>query len=455
MLALPVLMIICGATARCLTANPAMTSDLHSCRYSNQIYDSDASLMRQKVPTHFNLMSSRYLDIVQAARGYHCSGTATVAFNGHHYIQAAMGDDPGIPVLIPTIASLTGLPPADAFDLTTFAVISLGILIGYAGFWRLYPDQQTRWAAAAVFLCLGLVEAKVADFYIFQISPLVAGIPWILHFGLSRRTFALNVCAAVLAFCCSWFSLARSGTTLICLAFLIPLFACRYRVQRIFLPLLLIILAWVPAQFFKQYLITHRDTVLARVGEPATSVNSHVIWHSIYVGLAFIPNSEVPQFNDAVASNKVRSIDPAVPYTSAKYELILRREVFGIARHRPMVLIENLAAKTGIVALMALILLFPARRFLFANREVFWLDSAFVSAMGVSAMNAILVVPKPPYLLTFFCLTCLYSFVKVCGALFDALEQGTRRSGITGWRDWLFFLESGVRSDPSGIRGRN
>jgi hypothetical protein len=170
-----------------------------------------------------------------------------------------------------------------------------------------------------------------------------------------------------------------------------------------------------------------------------------VIWHSIYVGLAFIPNSEVPQFNDAVASNKVRSIDPAVPYTSAKYELILRREVFGIARHRPMLLIENLAAKTGIVALMALILLFPARRFLFADREVFWLDSAFVSAMGVGAMNAILVVPKPPYLLTFFCLTCLYSFVKVCGALFDVLEQGTRRSGITGWRGWLFFLENGVR----------
>jgi hypothetical protein len=401
--------------------------------------------MRQKVPTHLNLMSSRYLDIVQAARGYHCSGTATVAFNGHDYVQTAMGDDPGIPMLIPIIASLTGLPLADTFDLTTFAVVSLGILIGYAGFWRLYPDQQVRWAAAAVFLCLGLVEAKVADFYIFQISPLVAGIPWILHCGLGCKTFALNVSAALLAFCCSWFSLARTGTTLICLAFLIPLFACRYRVQRIFLPLLLIILACVPAQFLKQYLITHRDTVLARLGETATSVNSHVIWHSIYVGLAFIPNSEVPQFNDAVASNKVRSIDPTAPYTSAKYELILRREVFRIARHRPMLLIENLEAKAGIVALMALILLFPARRFLFADREVFWLDFAFVSAIGVSAMNAILVVPKPPYLLTFFCLTCLYSFVKVCGALSNPIEQGTRCSGIAGRIGRLFFLENGVK----------
>jgi hypothetical protein len=180
--------------------------------------------------------------------------------------------------------------------------------------------------------------------------------------------------------------------------------------------LLLIILACVPSQFFKQYLITHRDTVLARLGETATSVSSHVIWHAIYVGLAFIPNSEVPQFNDAVASNKVRSIDPAVPYLSAKYEFILRREVFSIARHRPILLIENLAAKAGIVALLALILLFPARQFVFADREVFWLDSAFVLAIGVSAMNVILVAPKAAYLLTFFCLTCLYSLIKVCGA---------------------------------------
>ena len=276
----------------------------------------------------------------------------------------------------------------------------------------------------------------MADFYIFQVSPLMAGIPWILHFGLSCRTFALNVCAALLAFCCSWFSLARTGTTIICLAFLIPLFACRYRFQRIFLPLLLIILACVPAQVFKQYLITHRDTVLARLGEAATSVNSHMIWHSIYVGLAFIPNSEVPQFNDAVASNKVRSIDPTALYTSAKYELILRRELFSIARHKPMLLIENLAAKIGIVALLASILLFPARRFLFANREVFWLDSAFVSAIAVSAMNAILVVPMPAYLLTFFCLTCLYSFVKLCGALSNDGNKRLGRLAILpgGWR---------------------
>ena len=130
----------------------------------------------------------------------------------------------------------------------------------------------------------------MADFYIFQVSPLMAGIPWLLHFGLTCRIFALNVGAALLAFACAWCSLVRTGTTVICVAFLIPLFVCRFRFQRIFFPLLLIIFACGPSQVFKRYLIAHRDHVLARLGESATAVDSHPIWHSIYAGLGFIPN---------------------------------------------------------------------------------------------------------------------------------------------------------------------
>jgi hypothetical protein len=413
-IALSILMIIGGATPWGLAQSRPTAPDLHSCRYSDQVYDSDDSLMRQKVPTHFRLMTSRYVQIVQAARGRNCTGTATVAFNGHNYTQAGMSDDPGIAQLIPNISSFLGLPLGRTFDLSALAVISIGILIGYAGFWRSYPDRRVRWAGATVFLFLGLAEAKVADVYIFQTSPLIAGIPWVLHFALRRRFFALYASAALLAFCCAWCSLVRIGTTPICMVFLVTLFIGRCRVHKIFLPLLLILLACLPPMLVERHLIARRDALLASLGGTATAVNNHPIWHAIYAGLGFVPNSEVPAFNDSIAMEKVRSIDPTVPYTSPKYEAILRREVLRMAKHKPMLLIENLAAKTGIVFLSALILLFPARRLLFAEREVLWLDAAFVLAIGLSAMNAILVVPKVPYMLTFFCLTFLYSSVKLC-----------------------------------------
>ncbi len=440
-----VLMVLAGATSWGLTYNRPEGPNLHTCGFSNQVHDSDASLMRQRPPTRFRLMTSRYVAIVQAARGYNCTGTTTVAFNGYKYVQAGITDDPGLAQLIPTVSLFTGMSLADAFDLTVLSVIFLGILTGYAGFWRLFPDKKVRWVGALVFLCLGLAEAKVADVYIFQISPLLAGIPWVLHFSLTRKSIALTVSAALLAFSCSWCSLVRTGTTLICMVFLITLFIGRYRVRKAFLPLLLIFLACVPCILIERHLIARRDSVLASHGEPAPMVNSHPLWHSIYIGLAFVPNSQVPEYNDAVAMDKVRSIDPAAAYTSDKYELILRHEVLNIARHRPALLIENLAAKTGIMVFLALILLFPSRRLLFSDSEVLWMDAAFVMAMGLSAMNVILVIPKPPYLLTFVCLTFLYSSLKVCRALSLNVEQNTIGSAIRCLVGRGLYIENRVR----------
>jgi hypothetical protein len=417
-LSLSALLVIIGSTAWCLTEKQPTTPDLHTCQYSNQVFDNDAALMRQKAPTRFRLMTSRYVEILQAARGYNCTGTATVAFDGHNYVQTGMSDDPGLEELIPVISSLTGMSLVNTFDLTTFAVIATGILVGYAGFWRAYPNRRARWAGAAVFICLGLAEARVADVYIFQTSPLIAGIPWVLYFALKRKSFALYLSATLLAFFCSWCSMVRIGTTLICMAFLVTLLIGRCGIQKMFLPLLLIVLACIPSTLIERHLITRRDSLLASLGESAIAVNRHPIWHSIYIGLGFVPNSQVPEYNDTVGMDKVRSIDASAPYTSAKYELILRREVLKIAKHSPMVLIENLAAKAGIVVLLALILLFPVRRVLFAESDVLWLDSAFALAIAVSAMNAILVMPKAAYLLTFLCLTFLYSSVKLCGGGF-------------------------------------
>jgi hypothetical protein len=409
-------MVIAGSSGWCLTGELPTAADLPTCRYSASVHEADASLMRQKVPTRFKLMPSRYMQIVEAARGYHCSGSVMVAFNGDNYLQAGMNDDAGIVELIPLLASCTGMSLADTFDLTEFVVISSGILIGYAGFWRLYPDRWARWFGTVVFLCIGLAEAIVADAYTFQTSPLIAGIPWVLYFALTSQNRALNVSAALLAFCASWCSWVRSGTTLICMAFLITLFICRYRLQKILLPLMLIILGCVVPMLFIRGLLARRDQLLATLGDTTTTRNSHLLWHTIYIGLGFIPNSVVPEYKDRVAVEKVRSIDPRVPFGSEEYERILKHEVWNLAKQRPLLLLENLAAKVGVLLLSASILLFPARRALFFEREVLWLDAAFVSAIAMSAMNVIVAVPRPRYLLTFLCLTGLYSSVKMCRA---------------------------------------
>jgi len=401
----------------CATVSQPTQTGLDACEHSDQTYASDATLMRRpEAPTRFRLMASRYGGMVEAARGYYCSGTVTVRFDGHHYLQTGRSDDPGLMELIPTVSRSIGMSLANTYDITIFVTILAGILGGYAGFWKLYPDRQSRWIGAAVFLCVGFAEARVADEYVFQICPLIAGIPWLLYFALARKPFALTMSAALLVFCCSWCSLVRTGTIVICLTFLITMFIGRYRIQNPFVPFLLFVLACVPAALFERSLIIRRNAALANVGETAAAQNSRPLWHTFYIGLGFIPNSEVPAYRDEVAADKVRSVDPTVVYSSTQYEAILRHQVWSILKRKPMLLIENLVAKAGVIAILGLILLYPARRLMFAEKEVLWLDAAFVLTMGMSTVNGMVAVPRLAYLLTFLCLGLLYSSVKVCGA---------------------------------------
>jgi hypothetical protein len=417
-----VLLVANSVTAFCLAGNQTPGPDLGTCHYSDRAYDDDASLMgRREAPTHFRLMTSRYVSMVQAARGYQCTGTTTVGFDGHHYLQTGRSDDPGMMELIPTASRLIGMSIANTYDIVMLAVICSGILIGYTGFWRLYPHRRLRAIGVAVFLCFAIAEVKVADEYMFQISPLIAGIPWLLHLELSRKHLALTISAALLAFCCSWCSLVRSGSIVICLTFLLTMFAVRYRTQKPLLPLLLIILAYLPSALFERSLMARRDAALAKVGETARAVNSHPLWHTLYIGLGFIPNSEVPEYRDGVAGDKVRSIDPSVAYTSAKYQAILRGELWRLLKRRPMLVVGIVAAKVGIVFLLASILLYPARRLIFVEKSALWLDAAFVLTMAMSAMNGIVAVPRASYLLTFLCLSFLYTSIK----LFNQAQRKT------------------------------
>ena len=394
-------------------------------------YEGDAAIqLLREAPTHFRIMSSRYFAMVGAARGYQCAGTAAVGFNGYRYFQTASGDDPGIMEWVPTLSRLSGLSLAGAYDLTILLTIAVGLLIGYTAFWKLYPERQLRWIGVGVFLCLGFAEAKIADEYIFQISPLIAGIPWLLYFALAGRLNALTASATTLAFFCSWCSLVRAGTIPVCMTFLVAMFFLRRRVQKPFVPCLLLILACIPSVIFEQSITARRDAALARVGQSAKSQNSHLLWHTVYIGLGFIPNSEVSEYRDGVAADKVRSIDPTATYASTSYEAIIKQEVWNIAKRKPLLVTGILLAKAGIVISLALILFFPVRRLMFTEGPLLWFDAAIVLTMGMSSLNAIAAVPRSSYLLTFLCLGFLYSALKLCRARYQSRLSGLSVIGV-------------------------
>jgi glycosyltransferase involved in cell wall biosynthesis len=393
-------------------------------------------------------MPSRYIELIEAARGYQCSGIGSIAFDGHTYFQAGQADDFGLAELVAAVSRWTGMTLARSFDATDLGLIVLSILIGFAGFRRLCTTRRAFLAGVGLYALLLAGELVVADVYVFQAAAFVAGIPWLVYFGRSRREGLLLANVVLMAFSCSWLNMVRSGTSALCFAFLVPFAAGRKPIWKGALLLVAAVIACLPAKLATHRMMERRDAFLAISSQPETAVSGHPVWHSIYIGLGFIPNAEVRSYADGVAIAKVASIDASAPFVSPRYEAILEREVFRIAKTHPLILIENLAAKTAILASVALVLLFPVRRAVFSKKSLTWVDLAFGLAILVSSLSGILVIPKPRYLLSFVCLTALYSTLRFIEAF-----SASRGSSKTDANDAGIPLVSGMETEQ--LAGKN
>jgi len=91
-----------------------------------------------------------------------------------------------------------------------------------------------------------------------------------------------------------------------------------------------------------------------------------------------------------------------------------------LAIHHPTLLLVNLAAKAGILQMLALLVgNFGLLATLYGRRPRS-LDLAFWIAIGFSALPGLLVVPTPKYLLGCFALLVLYALTSID----FAIQQG-------------------------------
>lgn len=286
-------------------------------------------------------MPARYSELVRVSHGLAVTGKA---------------DDPGLYLLVPAVSRWFHLSIAHAYDL------SIGVLILSAAILGALPIKKWTWLSAGYFLVAVGMTAYAGDVYIFEALPAIAGIPWLLR--NEKHAFWI----AALAGMCGVF---RSWAFLPYLALLVlMLWRKRPVIAAAVIPLCLVPQMW------------------AHHAYPET----HPFWHSVYIGLGWVPNSEVSSYHDEVGFRRGIELG-TVPYTP-QYEAALRSEVERIAEHEPWIIAEELAAKITILALsIALLLRFTMPVFPFA------------AAILVGVLPGILVTPNPKYVLGALCLT--------------------------------------------------
>ena len=387
------------------------------CEVSQSTFDAEIELLKQKPPTHLRLMPSRYVELRQAARGLGCSGVALVGFDGLRYRPAAWTDDPGLYFFVPELARFFGLRLATATDVLLIGVVLLASAFGLLGFLRTAETKLGRRVGIVAFLLLTIVELVAGDVYIMSAAPAIACVPWILYFVPRKKiTTGMLVMFAMTGMLGETATLfrAHAGTGL--LLFTLVVTASLYQVKpaaRVLLVTLLLLSAAGPGLLLRE-LYARRNVLLEhQAGAILESTQGHPFWHSIYIGLSYVKNSDVPAYLDQVASARVRSLRPEVTDYSPEYEQVLKQEIFKLAKRRPFLILANLFVKLVVVSLFCIC---SANVGLCAAKVAHnptCLDLAFWLTIAFNGLYGILVLPNPKYLVGLIAFAALYGVYSI------------------------------------------
>jgi hypothetical protein len=406
-----------------------------NCEVSQSTFAADMQFMKQQhAPTHLRLMPSRYVELLRAARGLSCSGVALVAFDGLRYRPTASGvplvafdglryrpaawaDDPGLPFLVPELARVFRVSLVTATDVLLIGVVLLASGLGLRGFLGTVQTELGRRIGVVGFLILTIVELIAGDVYVMNAAPAIACVPWILSF-VSRRKLTADM---LITFCVTGLLgetanlfRAHAGTGLV--LFTLVVAAGLYQIKpaaRVLLVTILLVSAASPGLLFRELYARRNAFLEHQPGAMLESGRVHPFWHSIYIGLSYVKNSDVPGYSDEVAAAKVRLLRPEAVYTSPEYEQVLKGEVFKLAKRRPFLILANLFVKLGIVSFFCVC---AANVGLYAAtlaRKPIWSELAFWLAITFNGLFGILVIPRPQYLLGLITFAALYGIYSI------------------------------------------
>ncbi|MEI8396333.1 MAG: hypothetical protein WCF85_16485 [Rhodospirillaceae bacterium] len=358
------------------------------------------------------IMESRLQQLDSAFAGLNATGVPLVAKIGNNLSAAGQTDDVGIYYYIPVLARWLNLEIYSATHVFYYGLCFGAALVALICFFTWFDSSPRRLlvtAACSIIIALFFSKARsIGDVYLLNICAPLMLIP-LVALGMKPGAIAgRGMTAIVIAVggMVPYFEFARSHSAAPVIVFTLTVLLLNFAApwwSRLRDGVIFLLVIWLGMQSLFS-LVTIRDRYLmanASCYQPVSAV--HPLWHSVYIGLAFLPNTHgVPEYSDTVASDFVRSVDPKAYYLSQRYEKILRTEVRRIAIDDPGFIARTLFAKlTKMVSdskasllLFAIGLLAGAR-----DRARRHLDVGLVLALGVSMMPGLLVWPASTYYL--------------------------------------------------------
>ena len=315
----------------------------------------------------------------------------------------APADDQGIFLFLPLAGHLLHIQDPLLLIKWFQIVLTAFLLFLYPiAFYEIFGSIIVALAAPFALLAkLSFLENN--EVYFAMAWAVLVGLPVV--FALHRKTIAkarvflvLVVMAAALA---STIRL-HAGLPILVAAIVSIWLAGESLRKRLALTLLLLV-AYFPVVAIPEGVARYRDAV---TGVPYTQVveGQHGIWHSVYIGLGYLPNPYGITFSDSSGDVAAHKANPNVAFGTRLYQDTMREIVLDLLRRDPGFFAANVSAKAGAASVAAIDLIGPIGIAIpvlfFVGRQRRRMREFLLIALPVLAMTLavpVLYVPFPQY----------------------------------------------------------
>ncbi len=366
------------------------------------------------------LIAGRRANLHHTWAGLQRTGHYLVLYDGGSFGPAVPEDDSGLFLFAPAIARVFhgSIDTAATILLAGSLILALGL--GLYAWCRFARTWQGKLLGAAAYAVFGALALWIGDTYSVATTLTLGLVPWLLLATRERSgplRWALLLTVTGVAIGVGQLIRTSAGVQVLAVAAALVLTLEARWSRRVLLLGCLAVALVVPGVAFRAAL-ARRDAYLAGVVahyQPPTG--THPFWHSIYIGQGFLTNDRGLYYNDEVASDRVRLIDPGARYISPRYEAVVRRMVFDLVRADPMLVIQNEAAKAGLLAFYFLVFANLGIVAALARPKPWRQDVALGVGLAVAALPGMLVIPDFRYIFGFTTLSALFGLASLDRAL--------------------------------------
>lgn len=364
-----------------------------------------------------NIMPCRYEELSRTIAGYEKTGIELLAFDGNTLRATGITDDYGIYYWIPKISRIFNLNLSHSIDLFFAGILLLSLLISISVVCLSFRNLFAKLIGIIVLIVLSCYAFWIGDVYVLNSAVPISIVPCLLLLDSKEKiglpfyifSFFSGACISL-----AHYIRIHSGTSTLIFFMIVILLSKFSRLKKTFLAVSLAVGMLIVFVFFN-HLFNERDNYLKKhFSSYQPPRNQHPIWHSIYVGLGYLPNPYGIIYRDERAIDKVKSIAPNAEYLSEEYEEILKSEVLRIAQTNPQFVIKLFCYKVLKIIFYFLIFSNIGLVLAFIYPQSLSINAAFFAALSFSALPGILVIPMHAYLLGFIAFAALYGLMNFC-----------------------------------------